>query len=40
VIAEVEECTSEWCLISVQGHEGWVEQERLWGVYPGERVED
>jgi SH3-like domain-containing protein len=29
VIAEVEECTSEWCLISVQGHEGWVEQERL-----------
>jgi SH3-like domain-containing protein len=40
VIADVEECTGTWCLISVQGYEGWVEQERLWGVYPNEVFED
>jgi SH3-like domain-containing protein len=36
VIAKVEECTGSWCLVSVQSHEGWIEQERLWGVYPNE----
>jgi SH3-like domain-containing protein len=36
VIARVEECTGTWCRVSVQGHDGWIEQERLWGVYPNE----
>jgi SH3-like domain-containing protein len=39
VIASVEECNGTWCLIGVQGYEGWVEQERLWGVYPNEVFE-
>ena len=36
VIADIESCTGTWCLVSVQGYEGWIEQERLWGVYPSE----
>jgi SH3-like domain-containing protein len=40
VIADVEECTGTWCLISVKGYEGWIEQERLWGVYPNEVFEE
>lgn len=40
VVAEVEECTGSWCLISGSEFRGWMEQERLWGVYPQERVED
>lgn len=36
VIAEVLECTGTWCEVSVKGYEGWIEQERLWGAYPGE----
>jgi len=40
VIADVGECTGTWCLISVQGHEGWIAQERLWGVYPDEVFEE
>jgi SH3-like domain-containing protein len=36
VIADVEECTGTWCLIRVEGYAGWIEQERLWGVYPSE----
>ncbi len=40
VIADVEACTGTWCQISVQGYDGWIEQERLWGVYPDEVFEE
>jgi SH3-like domain-containing protein len=40
VIAKVEECTGTWCLVSVGGRNGWIEQERLWGVYPDEAFEE
>jgi SH3-like domain-containing protein len=40
VVAEVEECDGAWCLISGEGFRGWVEQERLWGVYPEEKFEE
>jgi len=40
VIAEVLECTGTWCEISVKGYEGWIEQERLWGAYPGESFKE
>ena len=39
VMADVGSCTGTWCQVSVAGYEGWVEQAKLWGVYPGERVE-
>ena len=32
----IDNCNGEWCMIAVTGYSGWVEQERLWGVYPGE----
>jgi SH3-like domain-containing protein len=38
VMADVSSCTGAWCRISVAGHDGWIEQAMLWGVYPGERV--
>jgi SH3-like domain-containing protein len=38
VIGSVEQCTGRWCRITGQGFDGWLQQERLWGVYPGERV--
>jgi SH3-like domain-containing protein len=31
-------CDGEWCDFSVNGYSGWIEQERLWGVYSGERL--
>jgi SH3-like domain-containing protein len=40
VIADVEQCTGEWCAVSVQEYEGWVAQESLWGVYPREVFEE
>ncbi len=36
VIADVAECHASWCLVSGHGYHGWIEQERLWGVYPNE----
>ena len=40
VITRVEECTGTWCRVGVQGFEAWIEQERLWGVYPDEVFKD
>ena len=35
----VKSCTGSWCLVSVGGFKGWIEQTSLWGVYPGEVVQ-
>lgn len=40
VVTDVQECTGSWCLVAVQGIEGWIEQDRLWGVYPEEQFHD
>ncbi len=30
---------ASWCQITGAGFDGWIAQERLWGVYPNEKVE-
>jgi SH3-like domain-containing protein len=39
VIAQVKKCVSSWCHVAGNGFDGWIEQERLWGVYADEKVE-
>jgi SH3-like domain-containing protein len=39
VVASVKRCSGNWCRIAGQGFDGWIPQERLWGVYPNEKVE-
>jgi SH3-like domain-containing protein len=39
VVASVKKCDSHWCHIAGEGFDGWIEQQRLWGVYADERVE-
>ena len=39
VIGSVKRCTGEWCRIAGDGFEGWIEQDRLWGVYPNEKID-
>jgi SH3-like domain-containing protein len=39
VLGAVKRCTGTWCRISGDGFDGWIEQNRLWGVYPNEKVE-
>ena len=35
VMVRLSECSGRWCYVEVKGYEGWVKQDRLWGVYPG-----
>jgi len=39
VVGTVKKCTGSWCRISGDGFDGWIEQERLWGVYPNEKID-
>jgi SH3-like domain-containing protein len=38
VVAQVKKCTSSWCHVFGSGFDGWIEQQRLWGVYADEQV--
>jgi len=39
VLADIMDCSGDWCRVSVSGYRGFVEQKKLWGVYSGEVVE-
>ena len=39
VLGSVKHCTGSWCRLTGDGFDGWIEQQRLWGVYPDERIE-
>lgn len=38
VLATVRSCDGTWCRIFGEGFDGYMEQVRLWGVYPNEKV--
>jgi SH3-like domain-containing protein len=39
VLGSIKGCDKKWCRIFGEGFDGYIEQERLWGVYPNEAVE-
>jgi len=39
VLASVKRCDGHWCRVIGKQFDGWVPQERLWGVYPNEKVD-
>jgi SH3-like domain-containing protein len=39
VVAQVKRCAGGWCHVSGDGFDGWIEQQRLWGVYADEKVD-
>jgi SH3-like domain-containing protein len=39
VLTNVKGCAGSWCRVTVGDVEGFVRQDRLWGVYPNERVD-
>jgi SH3-like domain-containing protein len=38
VLGNILSCDGEWCNVSVEDYSGYVQQEKLWGVYRGEEV--
>jgi SH3-like domain-containing protein len=39
VLGAVKRCRDGWCHLTGKGFDGWMQQARLWGVYPNEKVE-
>jgi SH3-like domain-containing protein len=39
VVAQVKRCAAGWCRVTGNGFDGWIEQQRLWGVYVDEKVD-
>jgi SH3-like domain-containing protein len=39
VLGSVKHCNGSSCRLTGDGFDGWIEQQRLWGVYPDEKVE-
>jgi SH3-like domain-containing protein len=39
VVAQVKHCAAGWCHVLGSGFDGWIEQQRLWGVYADEKVD-
>jgi SH3-like domain-containing protein len=39
LVARVTACKAGWCRLDTKGHQGWVAQRMLWGIYPGEEFE-
>jgi SH3-like domain-containing protein len=39
VVGTVKRCNDGWCYVNGRGYEGWIQQVRLWGVYPNEKVD-
>jgi SH3-like domain-containing protein len=39
VLASVRTCSGTWCHVFGSGFDGWIAQERLWGVYANEKID-
>jgi SH3-like domain-containing protein len=39
VVGTVNRCTDGWCRFNGRGFDGWIQEGRLWGVYPDEKVD-
>jgi SH3-like domain-containing protein len=39
VLGSLKSCDGNWCQFTGKNFNGWIEQERLWGAYPNEKVE-
>lgn len=36
VCGKLLECRNNWCRLDVQGYQGWIKRQFIWGVYPHE----
>ncbi len=39
VLVDILSCGAQWCDVGTRGIRGWIQQDALWGVYPGETIE-
>jgi SH3-like domain-containing protein len=39
VLGTIKRCNGQWCRFAANSFDGWIEQRRLWGVYPNEKID-
>jgi len=39
VVGRVSKCAANWCLLDVRGRQGYIRQDQIWGVEPGETLD-
>jgi SH3-like domain-containing protein len=39
VLAYIKSCDGQWCQITGENFSGWIQQDRVWGAYPNEKVD-
>lgn len=39
VVGRVSKCTGSWCRFDVQGRQGYIRRDQIWGVEPGETLD-
>jgi SH3-like domain-containing protein len=39
VIVNIRSCDGAWCLVDGEGFKGYIQQVKLWGAYPDEKIE-
>ncbi len=39
VIVNLRRCDGAWCLVDGNGFRGYIQQDKLWGVYPNEKID-
>jgi SH3-like domain-containing protein len=39
VLGSLKSCTGNWCEFAGKGFDGWIQQDRVWGAYPNEKVD-
>ena len=39
VVGQIKSCDGKWCEFAGKNFDGFIEQERVWGAYPNEKVE-
>lgn len=39
VLGSIYKCDGKWCNFAIGDYTGWIQQEKLWGVYRGEELE-
>jgi SH3-like domain-containing protein len=39
VVGRISKCAGNWCLFDVRGRQGYIRQDHIWGVKPGETLD-
>jgi SH3-like domain-containing protein len=39
VVGQIKSCNGKWCEFAGKNFDGWIEQDRIWGAYPNEKVD-